>query len=34
VAQEISALIGAIRQVRDILSFDVGLRYALVNGDP
>jgi hypothetical protein len=29
-----SALVGAIWQVNDKLSFDVGLRYALVNGQP
>ena len=34
VAQEISGLIGAIWQVRDNLSFDVGLRHALINGRP
>ena len=34
VAQEISGLIGAIWQVRDNLSFDIGLRHALINGRP
>ena len=34
VAQEISGLIGAIWQIRDNLSFDVGLRHALINGRP
>jgi len=34
VAQEISGLIGAIWQVRDNLSFDIGLRHALLNGRP
>jgi hypothetical protein len=29
-----SALVGAIWQVRDSLAFDVGVRYALVNGRP
>jgi hypothetical protein len=32
--QTFSALIGAIWQVRDNLAFDVGLRHALVNGQP
>jgi len=32
--QTFSALAGAIWQVRDNLAFDVGLRYALVNGRP
>lgn len=31
-SQTYSALVGAIWQVRDNLAFDVGLRYALVNG--
>ena len=34
VAQQISGLIGAIWQVRDNLSFDIGLRHALINGRP
>jgi hypothetical protein len=34
VAQEISGLIGAIWQVRDSLSFDIGLRHALINRRP
>jgi outer membrane receptor protein involved in Fe transport len=34
VSQTYSALVGAIWQVNDKLSFDVGLRYALVNGRP
>jgi hypothetical protein len=34
VAQEFSGLIGAIWQVRDTLSFDVALRYALINSRP
>ncbi len=33
-SQTFSALVGAIWQVRDNLAFDVGLRYALVNGRP
>ena len=33
-SQTYSALAGAIWQVRDDLAFDVGLRYALVNGRP
>jgi hypothetical protein len=33
-SQTLSALIGAIWQVRDTLAFDVGLRHALVNGQP
>lgn len=33
-SQTFSALIGAIWQVKDNLAFDVGLRYALVNGRP
>jgi hypothetical protein len=33
-SQTFSGLIGAIWQVRDNLSFDVGLRHALVNGRP
>jgi hypothetical protein len=32
--QTFSSLIGAIWQVRDNLAFDVGLRHALVNGQP
>ena len=32
--QTYSALVGAIWQVNDKLSFDVALRYALVNGRP
>ena len=32
--QTFSALVGAILQVRDNVAFDVGLRYALVNGRP
>jgi len=32
VAQEISGLIGALWQLRDNLSFDVGSRHALING--
>jgi hypothetical protein len=32
--QTYSALVGAIWQVRDNLAFDVGLRHALVNGQP
>jgi hypothetical protein len=32
--QTLSALVGAIWQVRENLAFDVGLRYALVNGRP
>jgi hypothetical protein len=31
-AETVSALIGLIWQVRDNLSFDVGLRHALTNG--
>jgi hypothetical protein len=30
----VSALVGFIWQVRDNLSFDVGLRHALTNGHP
>ena len=33
-SQTFSALVGAIWQARDNLAFDVGLRYALVNGRP
>jgi outer membrane receptor protein involved in Fe transport len=33
-SQTYSALAGAIWQVNDKLSFDVGVRYALVNGRP
>jgi len=33
-SQTFSALIGAIWQVQDNVAFDVGLRYALVNGQP
>jgi len=33
-SQTYSALVGAIWQVRDNLAFDMGLRYALVNGRP
>ena len=33
-SQTFSALVGAIWQARDNLAFDVGLRYALVNGQP
>jgi hypothetical protein len=33
-SQTYSALVGAIWQVRDSLAFDVGLRYAMVNGRP
>jgi hypothetical protein len=33
-SQSYSALVGAIWQVRDSLAFDVGLRYAMVNGRP
>jgi hypothetical protein len=33
-SQTVSALIGAIWQVRDTLAFDVGIRHALVNGQP
>lgn len=33
-SQTFSALVGAIWQVQDNLAFDVGLRYALVNGRP
>jgi hypothetical protein len=32
--QTFSALLGAIWQVRDNLAFDMGLRHALVNGQP
>ena len=32
--QTFSGLVGAIWQVRDNLAFDVGLRYAVVNGRP
>ncbi len=32
--QTFSALVGAIWQARDNLAFDIGLRYALVNGHP
>ncbi len=32
--QAFSGLVGAIWQVRDNLAFDIGLRYALVNGRP
>ena len=32
VAQEISGLIGALWQLRDNLSFDVGSRHVLING--
>lgn len=33
-SQTFSALVGAVWQARDNLAFDVGLRYALVNGRP
>jgi hypothetical protein len=33
-SQTVSALVGAVWQARDNLAFDVGLRYALVNGRP
>ena len=33
-SQTVSALIGAIWQARDNVAFDVGVRYALVNGRP
>ena len=33
-AETVSALLGAIWQVRDNLSFDIGLRHALTNGHP
>jgi hypothetical protein len=33
-SQTYSALVGAIWQVRDSLAFDIGLRYAMVNGRP
>jgi hypothetical protein len=33
-SQSFSGLVGAIWQARDNLAFDIGLRYALVNGRP
>jgi len=33
-ARTISGLVGAIWQIRDDLSFDVGIRHAITNGHP